>query len=199
MGDPFRDELEDHLRVLRETVETQGAVLHAISDLLVAAFRAGGRLLVCGNGGSAADSQHIAAEFVNRLRFDRAALPALALTVDGSVLTCIGNDSSFDFVFSRQVEALARPGDVLLGISTSGRSRNVLEALRVARAAGVRTVGFTSRPGVVHMGPLCDLCLAVQSADTARIQEGHEFSFHSIVARVERVLFRPETASTEAA
>lgn len=185
----FRRELEDHEVVLRKMIEADSALLSHLVDTFVAAFRRGNKLLFFGNGGSAADAQHIAAEFINRFRFDRGALPALALTVDSSVLTCIGNDSAFEYVFSRQVEALAQAGDVVIGISTSGRSANVLRALEVAREKKAVVVGFTGANGAKTMGAMCDLCLAVPSTDTARIQEGHEFAFHTIASLVESAMF----------
>jgi D-sedoheptulose 7-phosphate isomerase len=189
----FQDELADHTRVLEQTLAADGPLLEQLVVLFVATFRRGNKILFCGNGGSAADSQHIAAEFINRFRFNRAPLPALALTVDSSVLTCIGNDAAFDQIVSKQVEALAQAGDVVVGISTSGRSANVLKALSAARAKEAVAVGFTGARGKAHMAPLCDHCFAVASVDTARIQEGHEFAFHSIAARVERLMF-PELA-----
>ena len=145
--------------------------------------------MLCGNGGSAADSQHIAAEFVNRYRMNRAALPAIALTVDTSILTSIGNDSSYEFTFSRQVEALARPGDILAALSTSGGSPNILKALEVARVHNVKTIGFTGETGRQSMASKCDLCLVVPSSDTPRVQEVHEFVWHVICDMVEQALF----------
>jgi D-sedoheptulose 7-phosphate isomerase len=188
-GDSLRAELEQHQDVLHRTVAELHGMLEAVAAMLVAAFRGGNKVMFCGNGGSAADSQHLAGEFINRFRFDRAPLPAMSLTVDTSVLTCIGNDSSYDFVFSKQVEALARPGDVLVAISTSGRSRNVLQAIEAARKARALVIGFTGAGGAAHMGSLCDALVAVPSTDTARIQEAHEFSFHCIAGYVERILF----------
>ena len=146
-------------------------------------------MLLCGNGGSAADAQHVAGEFVNRFRFDRAPLPAVALTTDTSVLTCIGNDSSFDAIFSRQVEALGNPGDILVGISTSGKSKNVMQAILAAKARGLTTVAMTGIHGKEPMGAACDFCLAIPSADTPRIQEAHEFVWHVLCGEVERALF----------
>ena len=136
-------ELESHLAVLQQAVTGCEFVINDVIELIIECFQHGHKILLCGNGGSAADAKHIAAEFINRFRFDRPALPAIALTTDSSILTCIGNDSSFDFVFSRQVEALAAPGDLLIGISTSGNSKNVLNALEAAHAKGIKTVGFT--------------------------------------------------------
>ena len=191
----FKQELDAHEQVLRKLVDEQSDLLQRLADTFVEAFRRGNKLLFCGNGGSAADSQHIAAEFINRFRFDRAALPAIALTVDTSVLTCIGNDAAFDQVFSRQVEALALPGDIVVGLSTSGNSKNVLKALEAARAKKAFTVGLTGAGGFDRMSPLSDLCLAVPSKDTARIQEGHEFALHCIASIVESVMFAQEAAA----
>jgi len=175
--------------VLVQTVGQSAQLIADMADRIVACFRAGNKLLLCGNGGSAADAQHIAAEFVNRFRLDHAALPAIALTTDTSILTSVGNDSSFDNVFSRQVEALARPGDVVVGISTSGQSASVLRALEAARARGATTLGFTGEKGRQAMGLKCDLCLTVPSADTPRIQECHLFVWHVICGMVEKALF----------
>ncbi len=182
-------QLADHQRVMTETIATQRATVEAVVDAFCRCFATGNKLMFCGNGGSAADSQHIAAEFVNRLRFDRPALAALALTVDSSVLTCIANDSAYDRVFSRQVEALGRSGDVLVGISTSGGSPNVLRALERARAGNIVTVGFTGLPESNPMHQHCDLVVTVPSKDTARIQEAHEFTLHAVAAMVEMRLF----------
>lgn len=190
-------EVHEHQRAVAETFERETEALSAIVEATVEGLRAGGKLMFCGNGGSAADAQHIAAEFVNRLRFDRPALAALALTVDSSVLTCIGNDASFEQVFARQIEALARPGDLLFGISTSGRSPNVLAALRAARRCGVVTVGFTGGRGRELMSPLCDHLFVAASSDTARIQEAHELSFHTLAALVESSMFAAPDATTQ--
>ncbi len=132
----------------------------------------GGKILFCGNGGSAADAQHLAAEFVNRFQRDRRALPAIALTTDSSVLTSIGNDLGFDQIFSRQVEALARPGDLLVAISTSGNSPNVLRAIEAARALGVSTVGLSGGTGGA-LARTADEVFIVPSPETPRIQETH--------------------------
>lgn len=163
------------------------AVSHA-ADLVSASLRAAGKLLLCGNGGSAADAQHWAGELVSRFHYDRPALAAVALTTDTSILTAIGNDYGYERLFARQVEALGRPGDVLFALSTSGRSPNILAALEAARAGGIRTVGFTgSREGALE--PLCDLLIRVPHAETPRIQEGHEAIGHAICALVEATLF----------
>ncbi|HTX92039.1 MAG TPA: D-sedoheptulose 7-phosphate isomerase [Anaerolineales bacterium] len=185
----LQDELQIHARLMEQTVEQCAPVIDAIAGSLLDCFRQGNKVLLCGNGGSAADSQHMAAEFVNRFRIDRAALPAIALTVDTSILTAIGNDSSYEFTFSRQVEALGKPGDVLAAISTSGGSPNVLKALEVAHSRGLKTIGFTGEKGRQTMAPKCDLCLVVPSPDTPRVQEVHEFAWHVICGIVERELF----------
>jgi D-sedoheptulose 7-phosphate isomerase len=182
-------EFKIHQIVLEQTVEQTADVIEQIIDAILTCFRQGNKLLICGNGGSAADAQHVAGEFVNRFRYDHAALPAIALTTDTSILTCIGNDSSFENIFSRQVEALARPGDILVGISTSGGSPNVLKALDAARMLGVTTIGFTGQKGRERMGAVCDLCLAIPSNDTPRIQESHIFVWHVICGMVEQTLF----------
>ena len=182
-------ELKTHQTVLEQTVEQTADVIEQITATIIRCFRQGNKLLICGNGGSAADAQHVAGEFVNRFRYDHAALPAIALTTDTSILTCIGNDSAFENIFSRQVEALARPGDILVGISTSGGSPNVLKALEAARKLGVITVAFTGEKGRERMEAICDYCFAVPSADTPRIQESHIFVWHVICGVVEQTLF----------
>jgi len=141
-------------------------------ELLEHSLRSGGKLLLFGNGGSAADCQHIAAELVIRYKTDRAPIAAIALTTDSSALTACGNDLGFDAIFARQVEALARPGDVVIGVSTSGNSPNVLAGLSAARALDVRTIGLTGGTGG-RMAPLCDAIVTVPSKVTARIQELH--------------------------
>lgn len=153
-----------------------------------ASFRAGGKLLLCGNGGSAGDAQHIAGEFLSRLMFDRAPLPAVALTTDTSVLTAIGNDYGFEHVFERQVLGLGRAGDVLIGLSTSGTSPNILRAFAAARAHGMVCLGFTgARGGPMH--DACDAVLAVPSVATPIIQQLHITAAHVICALVEKAMF----------
>jgi D-sedoheptulose 7-phosphate isomerase len=156
-----------------------------ITEILVDAFRKGRKVLFFGNGGSAADAQHLAAEFVNRFREERRALPALALTTDSSVLTSIANDRSYEQIFSRQVEALGRRGDVAVGITTSGASPNVLEGIRAARREGLITVAFAGGEGGMLLRET-DYCLLVPSHDTARVQETHIVAGHAICELVER-------------
>jgi D-sedoheptulose 7-phosphate isomerase len=160
-----------------------------IADALARALRAGGKILVAGNGGSAADAQHIAAELLSRFARERAPLPAIALT-DPAVMTAIGNDYGFERVFERQVRGLGRRGDVFLAISTSGRSPNVLGALAAARECGLVTTGFTGTQGRPLQG-LCDFCLVAPSEETAVIQQIYMTAAHAICAMVERDLAGP--------
>jgi D-sedoheptulose 7-phosphate isomerase len=186
----FRRSLETLERAMGDAA-FMGEVL-AIASACERSLRAGGKLLLAGNGGSAADAQHIAGEFLSRLRFDRNPLPAVALTTDSSVLTAVGNDYGYDLVFERQVRGLGRHGDVFIAISTSGKSPNVIAALKAARAQGVVTVGFTgTAPGAAVMKPLCDHLLAAPSDDTPLIQQLHITAAHAICEIVERNLFKP--------
>jgi D-sedoheptulose 7-phosphate isomerase len=165
------------------------ALIARIADVIAKSLGSGGKLLIAGNGGSAADAQHLAAEFLSRFVSDRRPLPALALTTDTSVLTAIGNDYGFDHVFERQVRGLGKPGDVFLAISTSGRSRNVLAALRAAREGDVVSIGFTGKDAR-DMSGLCDLCLCAPSDETAIIQQIHIIAGHAICGLVERAVPR---------
>ena len=191
----LEDELAAHVEAVRGTVAGSSAVIAEIVARLCSCFEEGGKLLVCGNGGSAADSQHLAAEFMNRFRADRRPWPAIALSTDTSVLTSIANDAAFDDVYARQVEALGRPGDVLIAFSTSGGSANVLAALETGRRSGMVTVGFTGEAGADRMGECCDLLLAVPSRVTARIQECHEFVYHYVAGAVETELVGRENGA----
>jgi D-sedoheptulose 7-phosphate isomerase len=185
--------LESSQNALKAAAESQ-EFLHAlvsISDAIANTFKAGGKILLAGNGGSAGDAQHIAGEFLSHLNFDRAPLPAIALTVDTSVLTAVGNDYGYEQVFERQVRGLGRPGDIFVGISTSGGSRNVLRGLQAARELGLLTVGFTGG-GPSEMTKLCDLVLAAPSKSTPLIQQIHITAAHIICGEVERVLFAKE-------
>jgi D-sedoheptulose 7-phosphate isomerase len=162
-----------------------------LAELTASSMKSGGKLLVAGNGGSAADAQHLVAEFVARLTINRPALRAIALTTDTSILTAIGNDFSFDTIFARQIEALGAPGDVFLGISTSGNSKNILCALEQARAQGLTTVGFTGNCGG-QMAQLCDLNIIVPSTVTMNIQESHLALEHIFCMLVELCYFGPD-------
>jgi D-sedoheptulose 7-phosphate isomerase len=164
--------------------------LAASAQAVVTCLRAGGKVLFAGNGGSAADAQHMAGEFVSRFMFDRPGLAAIALTTDSSILTAIGNDYGYEMLFERQVQALGRKGDVLIVYSTSGRSANVLKALAAARRQGLLCIGFTgNRGGPMH--ELCDRVLAVSSDSTPKIQEGHLVMGHILCGLVERAMFTP--------
>lgn len=162
--------------------------MQVVVEKMVASLRAEGKLLVAGNGGSAADAQHLAGEFVSRFNYDRPGLPAIALTTDTSILTAIGNDYGYERLFERQVQALGRKGDVFLGISTSGNSPNVVAALRQARAMGIYTVGMTGQSGGA-MKDLCDVCLRMPSPETPKVQEGHITIGHIICGLVEATIF----------
>jgi len=174
-------------------MEEQAEELVRLAYKVAGCIRAGGKLLICGNGGSAADSQHLAAEFVNRFSRTRPALPALALTTDTSVLTSIGNDGSFEEIFARQVQALGRKGDVLLLISTSGESPNLLAAAEAARHGGLFTTALLGREGG-RLAPLVDLPLVVPSQATPRVQEIHILAGHILCHLVEEILFGNDTA-----
>ena len=160
-----------------------------VSELLIEGFRRRNKVILFGNGGSAADAQHIAAEFVGRFAFNRAALPALALNVNTSCITAIGNDYGFDLVFSRQIEALGHAGDVAIGISTSGNSPNVLQGISVSRKMGLHTIALCGRSGG-KLKSAADYCLCVPSDETPRIQECHILIGHIISELVERAIFR---------
>jgi D-sedoheptulose 7-phosphate isomerase len=165
------------------------------AEMMVTLFREGKKVLVMGNGGSAADAQHLAAEIIGRFKLERRALPAIALTTDSSILTAVGNDYGFDNVFSRQVEGLATAGDLVIGISTSGNSANVLAALTVAGQIGCRTMGLLGRDGGA-IGKIVQFPLTVPSTDTPRIQEGHITMIHILCDLVEKGLFAPVVQAT---
>jgi D-sedoheptulose 7-phosphate isomerase len=169
--------------------ESITAEVEQVAKACCSALRAGNKILLAGNGGSAADAQHLAGELVSRLNFDRPGLAAFALTTDSSVLTAIGNDYGYDLVFARQVNAVGAPGDVFIGISTSGRSPNIMRALEEARRKGLVTVGLTGQIGG-DMPQLCDYCIRVPSSATPKIQEGHIVLGHIICGLIECEIFR---------
>jgi D-sedoheptulose 7-phosphate isomerase len=179
----WSDVLAEHQRVVTDLADADAA-LTAIADAIIAAFRAGRRLYIIGNGGSAADAQHIAGELLGRFKQDRNALPAVALTTDTSTLTAIANDYAFERVFARQVEALVQRGDVLWCLSTSGHSRSILEAAALARQRGAILIGFTGQTGG-KLAPLCDHVLRVPHRHSDRIQEGHILAYHFLCERIE--------------
>jgi D-sedoheptulose 7-phosphate isomerase len=190
------------IRSIRESIATKESLLRSagtvativrVSEILIDSLQAGKKVLLFGNGGSAGDAQHIAAEFVGRFAFDRPALPALALSVNTSCLTAIGNDYGFDLVFSRQIEALGHRGDVAIGISTSGNSPNVLRALSVGKKTGLHTVAFTGCGGG-ELKDAVDHCICVPSNETPRIQECHILIGHVIAQLVEQTIFHEQSA-----
>lgn len=185
---------------LQATIDDKGFLetLAAITDCITKALTAGGKVLLAGNGGSAADAQHIAGELMCRLYYDRAPIAAIALTPDSSVMTAIGNDYGYEHVFERQVLGLGRPGDVFVAISTSGRSPNILRAIDAARQIGVTTIGLTGRIGG-EMPARCDLCLRVPSDSTPLVQQIHITAAHIICGEAEARLYpRTKTAAVAA-
>ena len=178
------DEARDLITALERFLSEKQAALTLALERLCQCLEAGNKVLICGNGGSASQAQHFAAEIVNRFQKDREALAAISLSADTSILTSAANDFSFDTVFSRQVEALGRPGDALIGLSTSGDSANVMEAMKKARDRGMISIALTGKGGG-RMGPLADILLDVPSASTPRIQEVHLFILHNLAGRIE--------------
>jgi D-sedoheptulose 7-phosphate isomerase len=192
--DPIGAHLKQSLAAL-ERANGDGALLataRAIADVIIKALRSGNKILLIGNGGSAADAQHIAAEIVGRYKQDRPAYAAVALTTDTSALTAIANDYGFEQVFARQVEGLGRRDDVLLALSTSGRSPNIVAALRVAKERGLVTVGFTGSKGET-MGALCDHLLVAPSDDTPVVQQVYLTVAHGICDAIEQAMMREPT------
>ena len=181
-------QLAAHSKVISQIESELSPLIMEMVTLLVETFNSGGKLLVMGNGGSAADAQHFVAEIVGRFKMERRGLPAIALSTDTSILTAIGNDYGFDRVFSRQVEALAVSGDLVVGISTSGNSANVLQALKLARDSGCRTVGLLGKDGGT-IKDVCDLALIVPTTDTPRVQEAHITIIHIVCDLLEKTLF----------
>ena len=190
MSPDIRAQLRATARNLEAMASDDGLVdeIAKVARACIDALRRGHKLLFAGNGGSAADAQHLAAELVSRFAYDRPGLPAFALTTDTSVLTAIGNDYGYERLFARQIEAVGAAGDVFFGISTSGRSPNVLSALELARTRGLLTVGMTGRAGGT-MAERCDHLLRVPSDETPRIQEGHIAMGHTICELIEAELF----------
>lgn len=181
--------LRESLRVVEDFVKENARNLVFVAEKISSVFTADRKLMICGNGGSAADAQHIAAEFVNRFMLERPPLPAIALTTDTSVISSIGNDYSFDEIFSKQVKAIGMEGDMLLAISTSGNSGNVISAVKAARSLGIYTVALTGRDGG-RLSPLVDMALVVKSNTTPRIQEAHCFALHTLCQLVDHILFQ---------
>jgi D-sedoheptulose 7-phosphate isomerase len=180
----------EHARLHKEFLKHNTEALAQVATVVLEAFRKGRTVFFFGNGGSAADAQHLAAEYVNRFRLNRRALPAIALTVDTSVITSIANDTGFERIFSRQIEALGRPDDVAIGLSTSGASANVIAGIRQARQQGLVTVGFSGGEGGALLRE-CDYCVVVPATSTARVQELHLICGHIVCDSVEQELAHP--------
>jgi len=189
MKNTFETIVQGHQEVFQKTFDpAQYEVLDKMARAIIQAMKAGRKLLLCGNGGSASDSQHIAAEFVGRFEKTRMSLPAIALTSDIAALTAIGNDFGFEKVFSRQIEGLGKKGDVLVVLSTSGRSPNILDAITQAKQQGILTLGFTGKDGGI-LKDAVDLCFIAKSHKTTHIQEAHMAALHAICEVVETILF----------
>jgi D-sedoheptulose 7-phosphate isomerase len=172
MSSKILNELKDHQQLIQRVIDTLTGDIETACEMIVAAVQSGNKVLIAGNGGSAADAQHLAAELTGRFVKNRKALPGIALTVDTSALTAIANDYGYDYVFARQVEAYAQPGDLFIGISTSGNSQGILNAFETAKEYGCKTLGLSGRDGG-KMNGICDLNIIVPSEFTARIQEMH--------------------------
>jgi len=193
MHDLIQQEIQK-LSLLLLQIQNDSALLktvQAIADVCTDALKQGKKILFAGNGGSAADSQHLAAELVSRLRYNRPGLASIALTTDTSALTAIGNDYAFENIFSRQVESIGQAGDIFIGISTSGKSPNILKALDAARAKGIKTIGFAGA-SAPFMAERCDLVLNIPAKETPKIQECHIMFGHIICAIIEDALFGEE-------
>jgi len=184
----IRAGMERHQSVVAQVQQQLSGAIAQAAGLMTEVLKKGGKVLVMGNGGSAADAQHLAAELVGRFLKNRAALPSVALTTDSSILTAVGNDFGFDQIFARQVEALGAPGDLVIGISTSGNSPNVVEAFKTARAKGCSTLGLLGGSGGA-IRDMVDLPLVVPSSETPRIQEVHSLIIHILCDLVERSVF----------
>jgi len=190
MQNIIKDQIKQSLIIKQKLLESV-PILNAIEEsslAIIAAYLNKKKLLLAGNGGSAADAQHIAAELVNRFSFDRPGLNAIALTTDTSIITSVGNDSGFEQVFARQVNALGCEGDIFIALSTSGNSANLIEALKICRANNILTIGLTGETGG-KMADICDICIRVPSIDTPRIQEVHILIGHIMCSIVEEELF----------
>lgn len=187
MKQTISNEFQSHLETINNVINNMEDELVSASTLAVETLKTGNKILLCGNGGSAADAQHIAAELTGRYKTERRGLPGIALTTDTSALTAIGNDYGYDRVFDRQVESLANKGDLIIGISTSGNSGNVVSALKLGRELGCKTLGFSGRDGGA-MNEMCDINLVVPSNNTPRIQEMHILFGHTICQIIDNEL-----------
>lgn len=189
MKDIINNILQDSLKVKAIFIEENVDKMIDLAEKIALSFTNDRKLLLCGNGGSAADAQHLAAEFVNRFELERPPLPAIALTTDTSILTCVGNDYSFNDVFTKQIKAIGLEGDILLAISTSGDSPNIISAAKAAKAMGIYVAGLAGRNGG-KLNKISDSCMVVNSKVTARIQEIHILAGHIICKLVDYILFQ---------
>ena len=189
MKDKIKGIIEESIRAKEKLLRSEIYNIEKASDAIFKSLKGGGKLLVFGNGGSAADSQHMVAELVGRFKGERAPLAAIALTTNTSTITAVANDYGYDTVFSRQVEALGKKGDVVFGISTSGNSKNVIEAVKKAKAIGLKTIGLTGGDGG-KLKKECDITIVIESKDTPRIQESHLMVCHIICELVECEMLR---------
>ena len=189
MKNKIRAKIKENIEANEDLYKNQVENIEKAAKAIIGSLKNGGQVLVFGNGGSAADSQHIVAELVGKFKKDRQALAAIALTTNTSILTSIANDYSYDVTFSRQIEALGREGDIAIAISTSGNSKNVIVALKKAQALGLKTVGLTSASGGM-MKDICDILVAPTSKNTPRIQESHILIGHIICELVEEEMFK---------
>jgi len=180
----IKHEFNEHLKTSKVTMESIGKLIEVAAEICIDSLKNGGKILIFGNGGSAADAQHIAAELVGRYKLERKGLSAIALSTDTSVLTAIANDYGYEHVFDRQIEALANPEDVAIGISTSGNSSNVINALQLAKNIGCKSIGLSGKSGG-NINKICDVNLIIPSKDTARIQEMHILVGHIICHLIE--------------
>ena len=188
LSNDIKSQIESNIELSKKILNEFLSIICDLGKIIASVVKAENKILICGNGGSAADAQHIAAEFINRFCMERRPLPAIALTTDTSVITSIGNDYDFKYIFSKQVSALGRKGDILLGISTSGNSQNIIEAVNAAKKKGIYTIAFTGQSGG-KLQKIVDVCIKMPASETARVQEGHILISHLLCDIVEKELF----------
>lgn len=193
MNDTILKLLDEHLHTMVQ-VKDLAPQMEAAANHMLKALQNGGKIFWMGNGGSAADSQHLAAELIGRFKLERRAIPSIALTTDSSILTCLSNDYDYSIVFARQLEALCQPNDVVIGITTSGNSKNILEGVKMAKKKGAYTIGLSGHKGG-QLADAVDLCITVPSSSTARIQEGHIFIGHTICELVEHAVAKASVSA----
>jgi len=189
MIDKIKELIKESIKVKEEFLKEQVNAIEKAAKLIISSLRRGGKLIIFGNGGSASDSQHIVAELVGRFKKERRPLPAVALTTNTSILTALANDYSFDIVFSKQIEAIGRKQDVVIGISTSGKAKNVLNGILTAKKMGLKTISFTGKKGK-KLSKLTDISIVVPSEVTARIQEAHIMIGHILCELIEEEIFK---------